>query len=1036
MNEVAGRNSRWSERRQLTVMFCDIVGSVGMSQRQDPEDLQEIIDRYHGACEAAVRAQGGQVVQYLGDGVMAQFGVPPRDEASARAAVRAGLAILRDLQALNRGFDAEFGETLSVRIGVHTGVAVVTCEDAERTPRVVAIVGDTPNIAARLQGLAQPGGIAVSAESRMGLGEAFEVAGVGEHEVKGVAEPIGVFEVLGERTATDRAWAQARGARAAFVGRAKESLELASTWREAAAGRGQIAVISGEAGLGKSRLCFEAFRLAGISEGAVYVLQCSPRHPNVALYPVIKHLEQRACIRDEFDVDTRRQVLRQFLGGIGVGDEQRVLTFFHLSGLSTIEELGRVEPDALRGAIREEAVELLLARGRSSACVCMVEDLHWADPSSLAALSHLIDKIRELPILLLLTTRHANIPSVIDRPGVVHITLSKLSKNDAVVLARGLLPEDASPALLDELVSRTDGVPLFVEEIASGYNQTGVLAADASAAGRTGNVPSVLYDTLIIKLDRAGPAKRAAQIAAAIGREFSLDLLTAVLREQEQGAATDVLGLIDTLSHAGVVQSVGTASYAFRHALVRDVAYESILKRERRALHGAIARTLQSQFGHICAADPDSLAQHLTEAGESEAAARQWLVAARHSIQRSANPEALAQITQALELTYRVENERRRSEMELDAQILLLAPTMAVNGYAAGATASARALDLCRTLENTRLMFPAIYGRWSFLQVTGAIAESEKLAREFVALATSSGNRQALMVGHRLSGSSLLAMGDIENARRSLRQALRFVYGTDPYVMTVAHLSIASWMGGHLDQAMHYGRLGMDRALKLAHGNTMGYAMSHICILHVLRRDAQTIRELAARFIAAAAEREQPFWSAVGSAFMGWCEAATGGIEQGITTLQRQLDVFRSARLVYWVPTYLCWLAEMQCRAGRFAEASRNVVEARSLMFSGGELWYEPETWRIEGKIDWEASQDHEAAWRKCATALKIARARGQTSLCIRAARDLARLAETSSERAEASLILADQLKALDASWREPDIEEARAILSALESNS
>ncbi len=997
-----------AERRQITVMFCDLVDSVGLSQRCDPEDLRSIIHLYHQECGATIARHQGQVVQFLGDGVMAQFGFPLAVEDSARAAVRAALAFRSAAPALNEKIAAIHGEQIRFRIGIHTGLAIVG-RGADGN-RVTEIIGDTPNVAARLQGLAPPNEVVISEATRRILREGFQLLPLGDLDLKGLQASVRVFQVLSERPIEQRLRTRREMHEGVVVGRAAESAELFAAWRAAAAGHGNVVLITGEPGIGKSRICAEVCAQAMIAEESIFIIQSSAEHQNAPFYPIIEHLEHRVGIRREDLASENLIRLRAFLERLELNTDENALLFGHFLKLPVVGGPAMADPDEARRRTRDALVDLLLRRAQAGPCLCIFEDMHWADPSTMEVLHRLITRLHGSPLLLLLTSRttHAQLGS----DTVARITLHRLSDEDSLNLAIQLgLDTGLSPEVCKEIVRRSDGVPLFVEELTAALVQTGTLSSGDGRATLEpdSRIPAAIYDSLMVRLDRLGNARIIAQIASVIGREFWRAMLFHVAGETLERLEAALI----QLTEAGIIfPGEREGEYVFKHALVRDIAYESLLKAQRRELHGRIAKAITDHFPDLAMLEPDYLAQHLTEAGAGFAAVRQWLVAASQSIRRSANLEAIAQGQRALDILGRMPAGRERDDLELSAQLALLSPRMAAIGYAAPAVADGtqRALDLVRTFDNDPRTFPVLYGRWTHLQFTGNAREARVYATEFLELAKKSGLRPATMVGHRLLGSTLLVAGNAETAKAELLAALdlykadedramAYSYGTDPYVMSLAHLSITAWMLGDLDAAASYGRDASERAWTLKHHNTLGYAVSHVCIINILRRDPDQVQREANRFMFFAAERQLPFWSELNQAFLAWC-ACQKDLAAGIAVLEKQLATFRAINFAYWVPTYICWLAEAQHRAGDKAKAQASLLQARELMERGGEVWYETEAWRLEGVLLADDPATQARAKPFLERALMIAKRRKQVMLALRAATSLHRLEKSAATRA------------------------------------
>jgi class 3 adenylate cyclase/tetratricopeptide (TPR) repeat protein len=1049
MDDLRGRAS---ERRQLTVLFCDIVGSTGLSERCDPEDLSEILLEFQAISSRCITDAGGIVVNYIGDGIRAEFGYPLASENEAESAVRAGLLLLRGIQGLSERSTATIQEPLRVRIGVHTGVAVIGKAALGHVHDATEIVGDTPNIAARLQEIGEPNSLVISGETQRLLRGKFPLRPLGMRALKGLSRKIAVFQVLGEAMEDDLARRERHRNALPLVNRVAETGQLLQAWELAKTGRGHTVEITGEPGIGKSRLALELIDKTGLRDDSILALQASAQHQNTPLYPIIRRLEQSIGIRKDESVESNAARLREFLAGMPSGEEEQHALICQLLGLPIPRLATATVPDAqeLRRKTRDIVVQLLTSHAHGGAGLILVEDFHWADPSTIEIVERIAGRIGNAPILLVITSRTTTI-----RSGSVmirRIALQRLADDDCRDLADSVVRDKQLPSqLLEKIVTRSDGVPLFVEELAAAAIETGQVDPGGAPAGVPAGghgVPSALYDSLMLRLERLGEAKAIAQLASVIGRSFSHRLLAAVTTEH--GSALEPA--LERLLEAGLIRlehNDDEKAYSFKHALVRDVAYYSLLKRQRRELHTRVAEEIEIHLPEIANREPDYLAQHLSEAGRTSHAVRMWLKAAKQSAERSANLEALAQLGAALEQIKRLPAGLERDDLELNAQIALIGPTIALQGFAAVAVAdvSNRAIGLCRALNDDPRIFPALYARWSYLRVAGNPREAGALAQDFLTLAEQRGTRTDRMVGHRLLGTSLLD-GETAKAREHLERATELydatadratavIYGTDVQVTSLSNLCIVDWLLGRVTEAVVHGRDALELAGQLRHAHTLGYAFAHVCSLHTLERDVQTVETLAQRALAGATKRELPLWISVARTFLGWSEVESGRLAEGIDTLEKQRDFLHSAHLVYWLPTYLCWLAEAYVRAGKPTEARLCLEQARDVTGRGGNYWYEVECLRIEGRLAAHPQIDDAAKAERCfEQALALARQRGQRGFALRAAHGLAGHLAARGQPERARELLQDELRFFTDQPDRGDRADAKALLRSLQGGS
>jgi class 3 adenylate cyclase/tetratricopeptide (TPR) repeat protein len=1046
MDDFRGRAS---ERRQVTVLFCDIVDSTGLSERCDPEDLSEILLEFQAICSRCITDAGGIVINYIGDGIRAEFGYPLASENEAESAVRAGLVLLRDVEQLSERSRATIQESLRVRIGVHTGVAVIGKAALGHVHDATEIVGDTPNIAARLQEIGAPNSLVISGETQRLLRGQFPLQPLGMRALKGLSRKIEVFQVMGEAVEDDIAHRARHRNASVMVNRVAEIGQLLEAWELAKTGRGQTVEITGEPGIGKSRLVLELIDRTGLRDDSILTLQASAQHQNTPLYPIIRRLEQSVGIRKDEDVEANSARLRRFLATMAAGDDEQHVLIGQMLGLPMSGPPTTTVSDAqeLRRKTRDIAVRLLTSQARGGAALILVEDFHWTDPTTIEIVERIAGHIGNAPILLVITSRTTTIRS--SSVMIRRIPLQRLDNDNCRDLAGSVVRDKQLPRrLIEQIVARSDGVPLFVEELAAAALETGQVDPGASAsvvAGGQDVVPSALYDSLMLRLERLGDAKAIAQLASVIGRSFSHQLLAAVASEHDNALEPALERLLES-GLIGLEGNVDEKVYSFKHVLVRDVAYYSLLKRQRRELHARVAKEIEFQLPQIANREPDYFAQHLSEAGRHSHAVEMWLKAAKQSAERSANLEAIAQLKAALEEITKLPTGLERDNLELNAQIALIGPTIALQGFAAVAVAdvSSRAIELCRALDNDPRIFPALYARWSYLRVTGNVREAGALARDFLTLAELKGSRTDRMVGHRLHGTSLLD-GETEKARDHLERAAKLydaiadrttavTYGTDVQVTSLSNLCISCWLLGRVIEAVAHGRDALELAGKLGHAHTLGYAFAHVCMLHTLERDAPTVEALAQRALAGAIKRELPLWISVARSFLGWSEVESGRLVEGIDTLEKQRDLLQTAHLVYWLPTYLCWLAEAYVSTGKVAEARLCLEQARHVIGRGGNYWYEVECLRIEGRLAAHAQvNDAKKAERCFEQALALASQRGQHGFALRAANGLAEHLVDKGRPELARKLLQDELRFFIDQPDRGDRADAKALLRSLQ---
>ena len=1046
---MADLHDRATERRQVTVLFCDVVDSTGLSERCDIEDLREILLEFQSISSRCIKDAGGIVVNYIGDGIRAEFGYPQASENEAESAVQAGLLLLQGIQEFSERSTATIQEPLRVRIGLHTGVAVIGKAGRDHVHDATEIVGDTPNIAARLQEIGEPNSLVISGETKRLLRGKFSLQPLGMRTLKGLSRQIEVFLVLGEALEDDAAHRARHRNALPLVNRVGEIDQLLQAWELAKTGRGHAVEITGEPGIGKSRLALELIEKTGLPDGSILAVQASAQHQNTPLYPIIRTLEQRIGIRKDEGAQANLARLREFLAITPADDEEQYTLIGQMLGLPAYGPLSATVPDAQerRRKTRDAVVQLLTSQAHGGAGLILVEDFHWTDPSTIEIVERIAGQIGSAPILLVITSRATTIRS--GAPTIRRVLLQRLDDGHCRDLAGSVVRDRRlSSQLIQQVVARSDGVPLFVEELAAAAVETGQVDASGTTtvvARGPAEVPSALYDSLMLRLERLGDAKAIAQLASVIGRSFSHRLLAAVASEHNN-TLEPALGRLRASGLIGLERNKDEKVYSFKHALVRDVAYYSLLKRQRRELHARVAEEIELQLPEIADREPDYLAQHLSEAGRTSRAAQMWLKAAKQAAERSANLEAIAQLNTAREEIKKLPAGLERDNLELNAQIALIGPTIALQGFGADAVAevSSRAIELCRALDNDPRIFPALYARWSYLRVASDVREAGALARDFLALAELKGTRADRMVGHRLLGTSLLD-GETEKACDHLERATKLydatadratavTYGTDVQVTSLSNLCICRWLVGRVGEAIADGQDALERADQLSHAHTLGYAYAHICTLYTLERDVETVQALARRALAGAIKRELPLWISVARSFLGWAEVESGHLAEGIDALEKQRDFLQTAHLLYWLPTYLCWLAEAYIRTDKLSEAKGCLEQARDVFGRGGNYWYEVERLRIEGRLAAHAQiNDTALAERYYEQALTLAHQRGQRGFALRAADGLARLLVAQGQTERARTLLQHELQFFADQPDRGDRLDAKVLLRSLQ---
>ncbi|HME23768.1 MAG TPA: adenylate/guanylate cyclase domain-containing protein [Acetobacteraceae bacterium] len=1043
-----------AERRQVTVMFCDLVGSTALSTRLDPEDVREIVGTYCACCTDLITRGGGFVAKYMGDGVLAYFGYPQAHEHDAEHAVRAGLALVEAVPKLT----TTAGAPLQVRVGIATGLVVVGDLTGSGEAQERGIVGETPNLAARLQALAEPNAVVIADSTRRLLGNLFELKDLGPRDLKGIAEPARAWAALRAHRVESRFDALRTTSLTALVGREEETDLLLRRWSKAKTGEGQVVLLAGEAGIGKSRLTAALLERLAAEPHTRRRYFCSPHRADSALHPIIGQIEHAAGLAYGDKPQAQLDKLDALLARTSTSPEDAAL----FAEMLSLPNDGRYPALALTPEQRRQrTLEALMSQvgelARQQPVLMILEDAHWVDPTSLELVGRTIDRIKTLPVLFIVTFRPEFNAPWVGQSHVTSLTLNRLGERDVAAIIARLVGKRELPAdVITEIVERTDGIPLFVEEMTKA-----VLEAEGEGAARRAiaavpssalAVPASLHASLMARLDRLGTAKEVAQIASAIGREFSHALLASVARKPEAqlGSALDRLVQAGLLFRHGVPPQ---ASYLFKHALVQDAAYGTLLREPRRALHARIAETLESQFAEAAESRPEIMAHHCTEAGLTEKAAGLWGKAGYQSLTRSALAEAAAQFTRALAQIATLPGTPARRREQIELQVALITPLIHVKGYAAAETKAAaeqarllieQAEALGEPPEGPLLLFSVLYAFWAVNYVAFNGDVLCNLAAQFLTLAQKQNATVPLMIGHRLMGTSSLVTGDIAAGRAHFDQAIALYepaehrplatrFGQNAGVAALSFRSLALWLLGYPEAALRDADDALMIAREMGQAATLMYALAHAAITSTLCGNHVEAAAHAQQLVALAEEKNSPFYKALGMTQIGNVLALTGRASDAIEMLTSGTAAWRITGATLYTTPFLPHLACAYAELGRFEQAWGCIGEAMTAAETTKEKWCEAEIHRTAGEVTLLSPEpDAAKAQANFERALAIAREQQAKSWELRAATSLARLWHCQGKRRQARDLLAPIYGWFTEGLDTLDLKQAGALLDDL----
>ena len=1034
-----------AERRQLTVMFCDLVGSTQLAARLDPEDFREVITAYHRAVADVVGGFDGFVAKYMGDGVLAYFGYPRAHEDDAEHAIRAGLGAIEAVGCL----DVK-SVKLQARVGIATGLVVVGDLIGEGSAQEQSVVGETPNLAARLQALADPDAVVIAAATRRLVADLFEYRDLGTVDIKGLADSVPAWQVLRPSAVASRFEALRGSALTRVVGRDEEIDLLLRRWARAKRGEGQVVLVSGEPGFGKSRI---AAALEERIQVEPYLRQrffCSPYRQDSALYPFIDQIGRAAGFAPDDPPAAKLAKLETLLARGATPDEDVALIADLLSMPSSKRH---PLPDLSARRKKERTLEALIDRLNSLArrrpVVVIFEDAHWIDPTSRELLDLSVERVRNLRVLLIVTFRPEFQAFWTGQPHVTTLVLNRLDRHAQSALVEQIAGGKALPnEVVGQIVERTDGVPLFIEELTKSVLESGLLRAEEGRYVLDGplpplTIPTSLHASLMARLDRLASVRQVAQIGAAFGRWFRYTSLRAVSRlpEDELQASLGRLVAAELVFQSGIPPY---AVYTFKHALVQEAAYGTLLRNARQQLHGRIAEALEANSPELMDSQPELFARHYTEAGLFEKSITYWGKAGHRSATRSAMAEAAAQLQKGLDQLALLPDTPERQRQELEFWSTLGSVLSAVKGFAAWETgrAYARAREFWERLGSPAEFLQVPYGLARYHMHHGELDKALRVDEDLLRLSRQRSDSGGLVLGHFSSGRNLMRSGRFTSSRSHLEEALALYdpishrsvvhqIGFHSHVISQAVLGNVFLCLGYPNRALARGNASIAEARSLAHPPSLAVSLALGTELLSLVGDNAALDERAGQLVAVATEQGFPYWHSQGAIYRGYAKVKNGDVAEGMLLLRDGSSAYRATGEELGLPFYIHLLATACEIAGKVEEGLALVDEALLIVERTGERWFAAELNRHKGQLLLRHGNT-EAAEELYRKALSIAVEQQAKLWELRAAMSLAQLWRNQGKRTEARDLLAPAYGWFTEGFGSPDLKEAKALLDSL----
>ena len=1040
-----------AERRHLTVMFCDLVGSTALSARLDPEDMRTLIGEYHSCITEVINRYQGIIARYMGDGVLVYFGYPQAHEDDAEQAVRAGLALVDAIAKLPTNANA----ALSARIGIATGVTVVGDLTGEGAAQERAAIGETPNLAARLQTLAEPGTVLICPNTRQLTGGYFDYRDIGPLTPKGWAEPVAVWEVVGVSGVESRFEAMHNAKLPPLFGREEEIDLLFRRWRHATQEEGRVVMLMGEPGIGKSHIARAFDEQLQREPHTTLRYFCSAHHTNSALFPFISQLERTAGFKHS-DSPTEKLSKLDALVAQSTTDREHLAILATLFALPAHDgyRLQELAPQKRKEKIFEALSAQLEGLAAKQPVLIIFEDVQWIDPTSLELLAATVEHVPKLRALILVTARPQFMPPWPSHPHLTTISLRRLGRRDGAALVQRVTGGKTLPKeVMNQILAHTDGVPLFIEELTKMVLEGGLLRERDSQYVLERPlpplaIPTTLQASLMARLDRLSPVREVAQIGAVAGRDFHYELLNAVagLPRERLDEALDQLVRSELMFRRGEIPH---AVYTFKHALVRDAAYAGLLKSRRVVLHAAIANTLEQQFPDVVQTQPETLAHHLTEAGLIEKAMKYWLRAGKDAALRSANLEAIAHLERGIELTDRLPAGEETDKFELDLQLALAPCLIATHGPAANKAMATfiRARELCERLGQPPEYLQVIFWLATASVVRGELPQALEAIAGLPVAAEERGNRPALLNAIRGQAMILMFMGRIVKARETLERAIELfnasqeadriaarTVGQDAGVSMLVFMAWVSWILGYVDEAGSRMTAALERADAVRHAHTHAYAWYYASVLHALRGEPTIAQSYAERCLAISERHGFHHWLGLSRAIRDICAAVLGPLGSRLDEVKAAVEEYQRAGYQLGVTVQFVLLCPALLQHNQPEAALEVIDQGLSIVGHNSERFFEAELYRLKARALLMRGAPAAEIETLLEQALRTARSQEARSLELRAATDLARLWMNQGMRAEALEVLGSTYGHFTEGFDTRDLKSADTLLAELRS--